>query len=57
MVHEVDGQPPASSYIRHRILMYELAGYFTNKSRTSWILLIVLWSDPKKILSRTEKEL
>ncbi len=30
-VHEVDGQPPASSYIRHCILMYELAGDFTKK--------------------------
>ncbi len=30
-VHEVNGRPPASSYIRHRILMYELAGDFTKK--------------------------
>ena len=30
-VHEVEGLPPASSYIRHRILMYELAGDFTKK--------------------------
>ena len=40
-VHEVKELPPASSYIRHRILMYELAGDFTKKQRTSWILLIV----------------
>ena len=30
-VSEVDGCLPASSYIRHRILMYELAGDFTKK--------------------------
>ncbi len=30
-VSEVDGCLPASSYIRHRNLMYELAGDFTKK--------------------------
>ena len=30
-VHEVEGWPPASSYIRHRILIYGLAGDFTKK--------------------------